>query len=191
MLAVLIIIGVAGIGLPAALWLVARWRRDVPYVPQVHGEVNKWLLSEYGLGSRDRFQVQEAVLGRYAAVSARDQAARQWAPQAPASLRPELAEAARGLATRVAADRFRRLRRSRHMGWVQLATGVAATVFRVCVLAADWGGNRFFGVYAVLEAGPFVSVGTYTALILPRRRRRAAQVYLGAAASESTGSPLT
>ena len=183
MLAVLIIIAVLGIGLPAGLWLVARRRKDVPDVPQVYGEVNQWLLREYGLGSRDRFQVQEAVLGRYAAVPALEQSARRPAPQAPASLRPDLAEAAGGLATRVAGDGFRRLRRSRGVGWVQLATGAAAAVFGVCVLAADWGGSRFFGVYAVLEAGLLGSAGAYTALIIPGRRCRAARNYLASAAS--------
>ncbi len=152
MLAVLIIIGVMGIGLPAALWLIARWRKPVPAKPRVYGEVNKWLLSEYGLGSRDRSAVQEAVLGRYAAVTVLDQSPRQPAPQAPSSLRPELLQAARGLAAHVAADRFRRLRMARRNGWVQLAVGAATVVYGVCVLAASWGSNPFFGVYAMLEA---------------------------------------
>jgi len=185
MLAVLIIIGVMGIGLPAALWLIARWRKSVPEKPQrVYGEVNKWLLSEYGLGSRDRSAVQEAVLGRYAAVTVLDQSPRKPAAQAPSSLRPELLEAARGLAARLAADRFRGLRVGRRLGWVQLASGAASAVYGVWALAAGWGSNPFFGGYAVLEAGLFVPTGTYNALIIPRRRRRAARNYLAAAAPE-------
>jgi hypothetical protein len=190
MLAVLIIIGVMGIGLPAALWLIARWRKSVPGKPQVYGEVNKWLLSEYGLGSRDRPLVQQAVLGRYAAVTVLDPPPRQPAPQAPSSLRPELLEAARGLATRVTADGFRQLRVGRRLGWVQLATGAFAAVYGVCLLAAGWGGNPFFGVYSLLEAGLFfVPAGAYTALFIPRRRRRVAQNYLAAVAPEGPGSP--
>jgi hypothetical protein len=187
MLAVLIIIGVMGIGLPAALWLIARWRKSVPGKSQVYGEVNKWLLSEYGLGSRDRSLVQQAVLGRYAAVTVLDPPPRQ---PAPSSLRPELLEAARGLATRVATDGFRMLRVARRIGWVQLATGAVAAVYGVCVLAAGWGGNPFFGVYPLLEAGLFfVPAGAYTALFIPRRRRRVARNYLAAVAPEGPGSP--
>jgi hypothetical protein len=187
-LAVLVIIGVMGIGLPAALWLIARWRKSAPEKPHVRGEVNKWLLSEYGLGSRDRSLVQEAVLGRYAAaVTVLDQSPRKPAPRAPSSLRPGLLEAARGLATRVATDRFRTLRMARRIGWVQLATGAAAVVYGVGVLAAGWGNNPVLGGYTVLEAGLFVSGGTYSALIIPRRRRRGALNYLAAAAAEGSG----
>jgi hypothetical protein len=142
MLAVLIIIGVIGIGLPVTLWLIARWRKSVPEKPQVYGEVNKWLLSEYGLGSRDRSLVHRAVLGRYAAVTALDQSALRPSPQAPVSLRPELLDAAHGFAARVVADRFRVLRVVRLIGWLQLATGAVAIVCGVGMLAAGWGGNR-------------------------------------------------
>jgi hypothetical protein len=189
MLAVLIIIGVIGIGLPVALWLIARWRKPVPEKPQVYGEVNKWLLSEYGLGSRDRSLVQEAVLGRYAAVTALDQSSRRPSPQAPVSLRPELLEAGHGLAARVVADGFRMLRVARRLGWVQLATGAAAIVCGVGVLAAGWGGDRFFGAYAVLDAALFVPAGVYSALIVPRRRRHGAQKYLATDGSQNPGSP--
>ena len=120
MLAVLIIIGVFGIGLPVALWLIARWRKFVPEKPQVYGDVNKWLLSEYGLSSRDRSLVQGAVLGRYAVVTPLDQAPSGPSRQAPGSLRPELLAAAHGLAARIAADGFRMLRVSRRMGWASL-----------------------------------------------------------------------
>jgi hypothetical protein len=183
MLAVLIIIGVLGIGLPVTLGLIARWRKPGLDKPQVYGEVNKWLLSEYGLGARDRALVQEAVLGRYA-VTALDQSLRWPAPRAPASLRPELLAAAR-----IAADGFRTLRLTRRLGWGQLATGAVALVFGVGVLAAGWGGNQFFGANAVLEAALFVPAGAYTALVIPRRRRRGAQNYLATAAPEGPGSP--
>jgi len=189
MLAALIIIGVIGIGLPVSLWLIARWRKSVPEKPQVFGEVNKWLLSEYGLSANDRSLVQGAVLGRYAAVTVLDQSPPGPAPQAPVSLRPDLLEAAHGLAARVAADGFRKLRVARRSGWVQLATGAAGIIYGVCVLAAGWGGNRFFGAYAVLEAGVLVPAGAYSALIIPQRRRRSAQNYLAAAGPESPGSP--
>ena len=190
MLAVLIIIGVLGIGLPVTLGLIARWRKPGLDKPQVYGEVNKWLLSEYGLGARDRYLVQEAVLGRCAAVTALDQSLRWPAPQAPVSLRPELLAAARGLAARIAADGFRTLRLARRLGWGQLATGAVALVFGVGVLTAGWGGNQFFGAYAVLEAALFfVPAGAYTALVIPRRRRHGAQNYLATAAPESPGSP--
>ncbi|MDQ2811637.1 MAG: hypothetical protein M3Z75_07090 [Actinomycetota bacterium] len=185
MLAVLIIIGVMGIGLPVALWLIARWRKSLPEKPYVFGEVNKWLLSEYGLGARDRSAVQGAVLGRFAAVTVLDQAPRKPAP----SLRPELLEAARGLATRITADRFRKLRLARQMGWVQMAGGAAAVVYGVGVLAAGWATSRFLGVYTLVEAGLFIPAGSYNALIIPRRLRRGAQDYLATAAPRSPGSP--
>ena len=57
------------------------------------------------------------------------------------------------------------------------------------MLAAGWGGNRFFGAYAVLDGGVLVPVGVYTALIIPQRRRHSAQKYLAAAGPESPGSP--
>jgi hypothetical protein len=186
-LAVLIIIGVMGIGLPAALWLIARRRKFASAKPRVRGEVNEWLLSEYGLGSRDRSLVQEAVLGRYAAVTVLDQSPRKPAPRAPSSLRPGLLEAARGLATRVATDRFRTLRVGRRIGWVQLAAGAVAAIYGVGVLAAGWGNNSVLGGYTVLDAVLFVSGGTYSALVIPRRRRRSALNYLAAAAAEGSG----
>ena len=189
MLAVLIIIGVIGIGLPVVLWVIARWRKSVPEKPHVYREVNKWLLSEYGLGARDRSLVQEAVLGRYAAVTALDQSQRGSAPQVPLSLRPGLLEPAHGLAARVVADGFRMLHVARRIGWVQLATGAVAIVYGVCVLALGWGGNPFFGAYAVIDGGIFVPIGVYSALIIPRRRRHDAQNYLAAADPESPGSP--
>jgi hypothetical protein len=189
MLAVLIIIGVIGIGLPVVLWLIARWRKSVLEKPRVYGEVNKWLLSGYGLGARDRSLVQEAVLGRCAPVTALDQSQRRPAPQVPLSLRPGLLEPAHGLAARVAADGFRMLRVTRRIGWVQLATGAIASVYGVCVLAAGRGGNPFFGAYAVLDAGIFVPTGVYSALIIPRRRRHGAQNYLAAADPASPESP--
>jgi hypothetical protein len=189
MLAVLIIIGVIGIGLPVTLWLIARWRKSVPEKPQVYGEVNKWLLSEYGLGSRDRSLVHRAVLGRYAAVTALDQSALRPSPQAPVSLRPELLDAAHGFAARVVADRFRVLRVVRLIGWLQLATGAVAIVCGVGMLAAGWGGNRFFGAYVLVDAALFVPAGVYNALTVPRRRRYGAQKYLATSGSDSPGSP--
>jgi hypothetical protein len=129
------------------------------------------------------------VLGRYAAVTELDQSPRRPAPQAPASLRPELLEAAGGLAGRVAADGFRMLRVARRVGWAQLATGAVAIVYGVCVLAAGWGGNGFFGAYAVLQAGLFLPAGVYTALIIPQRRHRVAQNYLAIAGSSPPQLP--
>ncbi len=190
MLAVLIIIVVMGIGLPVALGLIARWRKSVPAKPhRVYGEVSKWLLSEYGLGTRDRSAVQQAVLGRYAAVTVLDQSPGWPAAQAPSSLRPELQDAAHGLAARLAADRFRGLRVARRLGWMQLAMAALAAVYGVLALAGGWGSNPFLGGYAVLEAALFAPAGTYNALIIPRRRRRAARNYLAAAAPARPGSP--
>jgi hypothetical protein len=180
MLAVLIIIGVIGIGLPAGLWLIARWRKAVPEKPQVYGEIDEWLLSEYGLGLGDRSLVREAVLGRYAAVTALDLAPRTPSLKAPVSLRPELLAPAHGLASKVAADGFRMLRVARRGGWVQLATGAVFIVGGICALAAGWGCNRFSGTFvvAVIDAAILVPTGVYNALIVPRRRRRSALSYL-------------
>ena len=102
--------------------------KSVPEKPQVYGVVDKWLLSEYGLSARDRSLVRGAVLGRYATVTVLDQSLRGPAPQAPVSLPPDLLDAAHGLAARVAADGFRKLRVARRIGWVQLATSSAGVV---------------------------------------------------------------
>jgi hypothetical protein len=87
----------------------------------------------------------------------------------------------------VATDRFRTLRVGRRIGWVQLAAGAVAAIYGVGVLAAGWGNNSVLGGYTVLEAVLFVSGGTYSALVIPRRRHRSALNYLAAAAAEGSG----
>ena len=59
------------------------------------------------------------------------------------------------------------------------------------MLAGGWGGNRFLGAYAVIDAALFVPAGVHTALIVPRRRRRCAQSYLATHGPGSPGSPST
>ena len=63
MLAVVIVIAVAGIVLPAALWVVARWRKGKPAGPPRPSEVDAWLAREFDLGPNARSRVRKAVLG--------------------------------------------------------------------------------------------------------------------------------
>ena len=189
MLAVLIVIGVLGIGLPAGLGLIARRRKDLAEKPDAYGEINKWLLGEYGLGARDRSLVQRAVLGRYAPISPMDE--RVWRKpieQGPVPLRADLLAAARGLAVRVAANQFRSQRAARWMFGVTQVVGAGYAGFGIFVLATGWGGQRFSGGWAVVNAALLIWSGAYFQLA-GRRRRRTAQRYLAAARSQHPGAP--
>jgi len=168
----LIVIVVLGIGLPVVLWLILRWRLSVP--EKVQGirrdEIDKWLVSEFNLGWRDRSQVRRAVLA---------------SPDAdPASLKPALLEAARGLAAQVLADQIRKLRLSRRVGWIQLGTAVAYAGYGIFILATRRGDP--VGAFLVLNAGIFGVGAVSNAVLTPRRIRRNAEQVLRIA---GPGSP--
>jgi hypothetical protein len=59
-----------------------------------------------------------------------------------------------------------------------MATGLAAVIYGIGVLTGAWGDNRFFRAQALVEAGLLLPLGVFTALVIPRRRRRLAQTYL-------------
>lgn len=144
----------------AALWLILRWRMSVPEMVKGYDEIDKWLVSEFNLGWRDRSRVRRAVL----------------APQGadPLSLRPALLEAARGLAARVLADQVRKLRLSRRVGWIQLGTAVAYAGYGIFILAT---GQLALGAFLVLNAGASGASAVFNTMLAPRRiRRHAGQV---------------
>jgi hypothetical protein len=173
MVGVLIVIAVLGIGLPGFLWLILRWRLSVPQKVQGvrHDEIDKWLVSEFNLGWRDRSRVRRAVLA--------------WQDAYPASLKPALLEAARGLAARVLADQIRQLRLSRRVGWTQLGMTVAGAGYGILVLATGWGGTSALGAFLVFNAGISGASAVFNAVLTPRRIRRNAEQVLRIASPES------
>jgi hypothetical protein len=171
MLAVVIVIAVAGVALPVALWLTARWRKGKPARPPRLSELDAWLAREFDLGPNARRRVRKAVL-------ARDSTAVAGAKRAP--LPPELLGPARALAARVLRGQFRWLRVSRGLGWwhALLAAGYAG--FGLFVLAIGWGGERPIGAAFVCLAVLYGALAILRTVSEPRRRRRHAEAFLRA-----------
>jgi hypothetical protein len=183
MVAALIVIVVLGIALPAALWSISRWRLSRPETLggfDRQDEIDTWLTSEFNLNGRDRVRVRRAVLPRRST----DLALLEPAPREPASLEPALVEPARGLAARVLADQFPRLRRSRRMGLVQLGMTAVYAGGGILVLAAGRGGDQALGVILLLDAGFAGITGVSIAVLGPRRTRRNAERVLQLLAPE-------
>jgi hypothetical protein len=171
MLAVVIVIAVAGVALPVALWLTARWRKGKPARPPRLSEIDAWLAREFDLGPNARRRVRKAVL-------ARDSTAVAGSKGAP--LPPELLGPARALAARVLRGQFRWLRVSRGLGWwhALLAAGYAG--FGLFVLAIGWGGERPIGAAFVCLAVLYGALAVLRTVSEPRRRRRHAEAFLRA-----------
>ena len=96
MAAVLVVIAVAGLVLPSALFAVAHWRKDKPGRPPRLDATDAWLASEFQLGVGDRRRVRSAVRPRGTLD-----------PAMPAPLPPGLREPARALAARVVSGQVR------------------------------------------------------------------------------------
>jgi hypothetical protein len=169
MLAALIIIGTLGIGLPLVAFLGSRWRMSRPGRDPDRDELDRWLISEFGLGWSDRSKVRQAVLGRSGTT---------WPDHQPGPLPPRLLEPARALATRVLADREPRLRLSRRMGWVWLCLAPAYGGFGVFLLVSGPSGDQTQGVLFVANACLATAAATGTAILGPRRVRRRAESLL-------------
>jgi hypothetical protein len=174
MLVVLIVIVILGVGLPLGLWLVSRRRMTVPAAGngyELHDEIDRWLISDFNLGWRERTRVRKAVLGR--------QNAGPWRlePGGPESapLEAPLLEPARGLAARVLADGFRKLRLSRQVGWAGMGLTVVYAGYGILVLATGWGGQSADGAVILFYAGVSGVVAVYNAVLAPRRIRRNAE----------------
>jgi len=115
--AVVAVIAVLGVGLPAAGWW-ATTRRPAPVTvtDRGHGEIDHWLAGQFGLGACDRERVRAAVLAGQ-----------------PVS-HPGLEAAVHELAARVLARRFRPLRRAEKLGWFTLVFGPACAAFGMAML---------------------------------------------------------
>lgn len=187
MLAAFIIIAVMGIGLPAVAWAASRRAESHPERLQAApGDYDQWLLRKYGLGPHDRVLVQLTVLGRHAfpVLDARE------AVQ-PAPLRPELREAARGLAERVAAGRLRTARLSRRDAWSLLALGTVIAGIAMAALLTTWGKHLITTGSDFAGCAPILLIGAYAGLVRPHLRRRSAQRYLAASACGSHDGGLS
>jgi hypothetical protein len=152
---------ILGAGVPAVGWWFSRKPRPLDTADRGHGEIDRWLAAQFGLGWRERSRVQGAVLaGR------------------PLS-DPALEAAARGLAAQVLDDRFRTLRLARKVGWLRLVSGVAYLVFAVVfLLISHRGGELALAVLAVLNGGLMIFAGVFHTVQNPWRIRRNAEKVL-------------
>jgi hypothetical protein len=180
-LAVLIIIAVAGIGLPALLWLASRRAKSRPFASQRPEPTEQWLHSEFGLSRSDRTRVRLAVIGPrlFPLDDGADKAATD-----PAQLPERLLPAARGLAERVLADRVPGLASPRGSRRVAVALVVVPVVAGAGLLVTGHG--DWLGGMVGCAAGGLN--GWYSSVHLPRRARRNARWLLRAGPAYPPGS---
>jgi hypothetical protein len=95
-------------------------------------------------------------------------------------LEPALLEAARALAVRVLADRVRKLRLSRRLGWAQLGMTVAYGGCGIAVLVVGHAAQQGLGAIFVLNAVISGVSAVYNAVLVPRRNRLNAERVLRA-----------
>ena len=174
MIAALVIVGVLGIGLPAGLFFVSRWRSSKPFkaVYREHGykdDISRWLSSEFQLNWSQRDRVRKIVLHGD-------------------GMNPALAGPAQALAARVLADQVRSLRQTRRTGQVQMVVGVVAAVFAVVVFAGGWSWLGNSAGQAAIWGVLWSVIGCSNGIVLPRRIRRNAERVLAAADSQPTAS---
>jgi hypothetical protein len=167
MVGAVIVILVLGVSLPLVAFLTVRWRTATPERLEGHDDTDTWLISEFKLGSLDRDLVRKAVLTRRGAEST--------------PLKPDLREAARGLAARVLSDQVGKLRAARRVGWIHLVMTVVYAGIGVFTLAR--GGERWqtAAVIVLLYAGVSAVSAAYSGVIAPRLLRRNAERLLGTA----------
>jgi hypothetical protein len=156
-----VVVVVLALGTPVAGWWFARRPPPLDTADRGHGEIDRWLVEQFGLGGRERSRVRAAVmLGR------------------PSS-DPALADAARGLAAQVMADRFRTLRLGRKVGWFNLILGLAYAAFAIGVMiVGPWPGKWFLGVFGCFNGWVLSLIGVHHAFRNPRRIRHHAQLVL-------------
>jgi hypothetical protein len=152
---------VLGVVLPLVGWWFTRKPPPLDTADRGHGEMDRWLVDQFGLGWRDRSRVRAAVL---AGRPVED---------------PALEAAARGFAAQVTADRFRTLRVARRVGWFNTMFGLGYVVLAIVVLIisrepAFW----TLGVFGVFNGGAALWAGTYQAVRTPKRHRRNAELIL-------------
>jgi hypothetical protein len=153
------VIAVLGIGLPVAGWWVTT-RRPAPLkaAQRAHGEIDRYLSGQFGLSWRDRERVRAAVL---AGKPVSD---------------PALEVAARELAARVLARRFRVLRVNQVVGRVGLASAVAYLAFVLAMLILARGqGAQTLGALGAINAAVLALNGWHQGFHAPRNLRRNAE----------------
>jgi hypothetical protein len=152
---------ILGAGVPAAGWWVSRRPRPLDTGDRAHGEIDRWLAGQFGLGWRERSRVQGAV---FAGRPLTD---------------PGLEAAARRLAAQVLDDRFRTLRVARRVGWLRLVSGGAYLVFAVVFLIISHRATELaLAVLAVLNGGLMIVAGVFHTFQNPWRIRRNAETVL-------------
>jgi hypothetical protein len=169
--AVVAVVAVLGVGLPAAgWWATTRRPARVTAADRGHGEIDHWLADQFGLGACDRERVRAAVLAGH-----------------PVS-HPGLEAAVRELAARVLARRFRPLRRAEKLGSLTLAFGLAYAAFGMAILIIGsqgrWQAEALLGV---INGAVLTLLGWYQAIHTPRRVRRNAEQILQPS-RDATGS---
>lgn len=157
--AVVAVIAVLGVVLPGVGWWVTTRRAPPVTGPdRGHGEIDRWLAGQFGLGSLDRERVRIAVLaGR------------------PVN-RPGLEAAVGGLAVQVLDGRFRSLRQVQKLGWFCLAFGPAYVAAGLALLISGsqgkWQVEAWLGV---IYGAVFILLGWHYAIRNPSRVRRNAE----------------
>jgi len=157
--AVVAVIAVLGVGLPAAgWWITTRRPAPVTAVGGGHGEIDQWLAGQFGLGDRDRERVRTAVLAGRPVDG------------------PGLEAAVRELAAQVLARRFRTLRQAEKLGRLSLTFGSAYTAFALAFLIiGGQGRGQTEAVLGVINGTMITLLGWQQAIRGPRRARRNAE----------------
>lgn len=159
--AVVVVVVVLGVVLPVAGWWFTRKPPPLDTADRGHGEIDRWLVDQFGLGWRDRSRVRAAVLtGR------------------PVD-DPALDAAARGFAAQVTADRFRTLRVARRVGWFNTILGLGYVALGIVVPIVIRGDAAWvLAAMGVFNGGVMLWTGTYQAIRNPKRHRRNAELIL-------------
>jgi hypothetical protein len=157
----LALVAAIAVGLPVGAWLITR------HLPAPRGTgaggagydaIDRWLVSEYGLPSRERWRVRDAVFGS-GQVS-----------------EPALIQAVHELAARVLAGGFRTLRLRRVAGWMDLAVAAGLASTGLTLLVTGHGqAERVIGWLALINCVIFLVTGVARALVGPRQIRRHAE----------------
>ena len=144
----LAVIVALGIGVPIAAWSYTRLRPPPPpsRLGTAYDPVDKWLLRQHTLTPVDRDRVRDAVFnGRQVGD-------------------PDLAPAARDLAEKVLAGKFRRLRQSYATVWINVVMATCFLAMGIISLITGSTLERAVGAVFVLDSAAVAIV-----TVMPRR----------------------